>query len=115
MKIEKTQPFVRRPFIPRASQACVAGARLLVRSVPFGVSTFFPKHLVRTEGTSKVYVHASDSGQKIAAHFCPDCGSAVFWGAELFADLIGIAFGAFADPTMRWPALSVWKRRGIPG
>ena len=67
---------------------------------PFGVSTYFPKHQVRTAGTSKVYVRGSDSGRKIELHFCPDCGSTVFWYAEKFPDLIGIAFGAFADQSM---------------
>jgi hypothetical protein len=49
---------------------------------PFGVSTYFPKKQVRTEGPSKVYVRGSDSGRKIELHFCPNCGSTVFWYAE---------------------------------
>ena len=81
---------------------------------PFGVSTYFRKQQVRTEGTSKVYVHTSDSGRKIEAHFCPDCGSTVFWNAEIFPDLIGIAFGAFADPTVPWPTVSVWEATRHP-
>ena len=67
---------------------------------PFGVSTYFLKEQVRTEGQSKVYVRGTDSGQKIELHFCPNCGSTVFWYAELVPDLIVIAFGAFADPSM---------------
>ena len=65
---------------------------------PFGVGTLFPKEQVRTEGPSKVYVRGSDSGRKIEIHFCPDCGSSVFWYAELYPDFVGIAFGTFADP-----------------
>ena len=38
---------------------------------PFGVSIYFPKEHVRTEGPSKVYVRGSDSGRKIEQHFCP--------------------------------------------
>ena len=75
----------------------------------FGIVAFFPKEQVRTEGPSKVYVRGSDSGRKIEFHFCPDCGSTVFWSAEVLPDLIGIAFGAFADPSMPWPTLSVWE------
>ena len=73
----------------------------------FGVGTYFPKEQVRAEGPSKVYVRGSDSGRKIEFHFCPDCGSTVFWYGELFSHLIGIAFGAFADPSMPWPPVSV--------
>jgi hypothetical protein len=80
----------------------------------FGVSTYFPKEEVRTKGPSKVYVRGSDSGRKIEIHFCPDCGSAVFWHPEFRPDLIGIAFGAFADPSMPWPALSVWETTRHP-
>jgi hypothetical protein len=56
----------------------------------------------------------SDSGRKIEFHFCPDCGSTVFWYAEFGPDLIGIAFGAFADPSMPRPTLSVWETMGHP-
>ena len=31
-----------------------------------------------------------------------------------FPDLIGIAFGAFADPSMPWPPLSVWETTRHP-
>jgi len=67
-----------------------------------------------TEGQSKVSVRGSDSGRKIEHHFCPDCGSTVFWCSESFPDLIGIAFGAFADPSMPWPPVSVWETTWHP-
>jgi len=38
---------------------------------PFGVSTYFPKEQVRTEGPSTVYVRGSDSGRKIENSFLP--------------------------------------------
>jgi hypothetical protein len=76
---------------------------------PFGVSVYFAKAQVRTEGPSKVYVGGSDSGRKIEQHFCPDCGSTVYWRAEYVPDFTGVAFGTFADPSMAWPTLSVWE------
>ena len=79
---------------------------------PFGVSTIFPKGQVRTEGPSKVYVRGSDSGRKIVIHFWPDCGASVFWYAELYVDMVGIAFGTFADPSVPRPTLSVWETLG---
>jgi hypothetical protein len=75
----------------------------------FGVSICFPKEHVRTEELGKVYVRASDSGGKIGFHFCSNCGSTVFWYAEFVPDLVGIAFGAFADPSMLRPTISVWE------
>jgi hypothetical protein len=81
---------------------------------PFGVSTYFLKKQVRTEGPSKVYVRGSDSERKIEIHFCLDCGTSVFWHAEWSPDLVGIAFGAFADPSMAWPTVSVWETTRHP-
>ena len=80
----------------------------------FGVGTYFPKEQVHTEGPSKVYVRSSDSGRKIEHHFCPDCGSTVFWYSERFPDLIGIPVGAFADPSMPRPPVSVWETTQHP-
>ena len=81
---------------------------------PLGVSAYFPKEQVRTDGPNKVYVRDSDSGQKIELHFCPDCGSTLFWRTEFVPDLIGIAFGAFADSSMPRPERrrSAVRRRG---
>src|SRR5271154_2915335 len=81
---------------------------------PFGVGAYFPKDLVRTEGPNKVYLRGSDSGRKIECHFCPNCGSTVFWRPEFVPDLLGIAFGAFADPSMSRPTLSVWETTRHP-
>ena len=72
---------------------------------PFGVSACFPIARVRTEGPSNVYVRGNNSGRKNEFHFCPNCGSTVFWYPEVAPDLIGIAFGAFADPSMPWPKI----------
>jgi hypothetical protein len=80
----------------------------------FGVGTYFPKEAVRLEGPSRAYQRGSDSGRKIESHFCPECGSTVFWYSENFPDLIGIAFGAFADPSMPWPMVSVWEATQHP-
>ena len=59
-------------------------------------------------------MRGSDSGRKIEFHFCPDCGSTVFWYAEALPHLVGIAFGTFADPSMPSPTLSVWETTRHP-
>jgi hypothetical protein len=81
---------------------------------PFGVSTIFWKEQVRTEGPSKVYVRGGDSGRKIEFHFCPDCGSTVYFYVEDVIDVVGITFGAFADASMPWPTLSGWETTRHP-
>ncbi|WP_027582395.1 GFA family protein [Bradyrhizobium sp. Ai1a-2] len=81
---------------------------------PFGVSAFFPKDQVRIEGPNKVYDRSSDSGRKVEFHFCPACGSTVFWYPAFIPEFIAIAFGAFADQSMPWPMLSAWEAEGHP-
>lgn len=80
----------------------------------FGVVVFFPKEQVRTDGPSKVYMRRTDSGRKVEFHFCPECGTSVFWYAEFRPDHVGIAFGAFADTSMPWPTASVWETTRHP-
>ena len=80
----------------------------------FGASAHFPKEQVRIEGLSKIYVRRSDSGRKVEFHFCPDCGTSVFWYAEFRPDHVGIGIGAFADPSTSWPAASVWEATRHP-
>jgi hypothetical protein len=80
----------------------------------FAVVAFFPKDQVRIAGPSTVYARRADSGRKVEFHFCPDCGTSVFWYAEFRPDHIGVAFGAFTDPSMPWPAASVWEATRHP-
>ena len=40
-------------------------------------------------------------------HFCPECGSTLFWEPERMPPLIGVAVGAFADPSFPQPEQSV--------
>jgi hypothetical protein len=63
----------------------------------FGVVAFFKKESVRAEGPSKIYVRDGQEGRKVRMHFCPTCGTTVFWEADLRPDHIGVAVGAFYD------------------
>jgi len=74
----------------------------------------FPERAGTHRRAEQVYVRGSDAGRKIEIHFCPDCGTSVFWHAEWAPALIGIAFGAFADPSMPRPTVSVWETTRDP-
>jgi len=76
---------------------------------PFGVGAYFEKEKVRIEGPSKVYVRDGQEGRKLRMHFCPTCGTNLFWELDLRPDYIGVAVGAFVDPTFPAPTRSVWE------
>jgi hypothetical protein len=44
----------------------------------------------------------------VTFHFCPDCGSTVFWKPERLPDLTAVAAGAFADPAFPKPTNAVY-------
>lgn len=76
---------------------------------PFGVGAYYEEAQVRLSGPSKVY-ERSVEGRKLSFHFCPDCGSTVYWRAAGHPGRVAIAVGAFADPHFPKPARSVFER-----
>ena len=80
----------------------------------FAANTYFRKEQVRTEGVSKVYVRDGQDGRKVRIHFCPECGTSVYWQADFLPRHIGVAYGAFADPSLPPPTLSAWEQTRHP-
>ncbi len=76
----------------------------------FGSGAFYNKSQVRVEGSSKVYTRDGQEGRKVRSHFCPNCGTSVYWDLDRMPDRYGIAVGAFADPAFPSPSISVWER-----
>ena len=52
----------------------------------FSVAAFYKKEHVRAEGPSNIYVRDGQEGRKVTTHFCPTCGTTVFWEADLRPD-----------------------------
>jgi hypothetical protein len=52
-----------------------------------------------------------DEGTQIRFHFCPACGSTVYYELEGLEALVAIPVGAFADPTFPPPRVSVYETR----
>ena len=72
---------------------------------------FASDQVTKIEGKATQYVRVADSGNPITFHFCPICGSTVYWELASQPDLIAVAVGAFADPDFPPPAISVWEKR----
>jgi hypothetical protein len=67
------------------------------------------KSQVRIEGEHKAYGRPGDSGFEIRFHFCPNCGSSVFWEGDRSPATCGIAVGCFADPSFPPPLSSAYE------
>jgi hypothetical protein len=79
-------------------------------SVFAALAAFAAPYKVTGEATE--YVRTGDRGARFRFRFCPVCGSTVFHteeGAERSS--VGVAVGAFADPTFPPPRNSVYERR----
>ena len=73
---------------------------------------------VTFEGETKQFVRTSgDEGSEAEFHFCPTCGTSVFWPNREgvpegpLAGRVGVAVGCFADPAFPAPTLSIYGKR----
>ena len=77
----------------------------------FGQQARFPRENVTISGVSTEYVRVGDEGSRIKFHFCPSCGSTVYYEPEGLDDFVTIPVGAFADPAFPPPRVSVYESR----
>jgi hypothetical protein len=78
----------------------------------FAAQARWPGDQVEFEGQSKSFDLVADSGNQATFHFCPECGSDVYYVINgKFDGLIAIPLGAFDDPYFGSPEYSVWEGR----
>jgi hypothetical protein len=58
-----------------------------------------------------VYVRVGDEGSQVTFHFCPKCGSTVYYELQGLGEFLAIPVGAFADPSFPAPRVSVYESR----
>ena len=80
----------------------------------FAAQARWPAERVTVTGRSTEWTYTGDSGSPAHFHFCPTCGSQVWYRAEAMPDLIAVAIGAFADPDFPAPHYSVFEGRKLP-
>ena len=77
----------------------------------FSTNARFAKESVNVSGPSNSYSRKGDSGNDVAFHFCPACGSTVYWTLGGFPEFVAVAVGCFADPGFVAPRVSVYEAR----
>jgi len=86
----------------------------------FSVQARLPVEHVTIEGRSTTWTVPSDSSTPASRcdamgatyHFCPECGSTLYWEIANAADILGVAVGAFTDPTFPPPMISGFEAYG---
>ena len=77
----------------------------------FGQQARFRRENVSLSGASSEYVRVGDEGSRVRFHFCPSCGSTVYYELEGMEEYLAIPVGAFADPGFPAPLVSVYESR----
>ena len=77
---------------------------------PFGLGAYFPEAQVRANGDYSDFTRPGAMGRMVTNHFCPQCGTGLFWHLDRAPGLVGVAVGAFADPDFPPPVRVVWTQ-----
>lgn len=82
----------------------------------FAAQARWPSDRADITGRSHTFLITADSGSRATFHFCPDCGSDVYYTIagkvdHSLDDLVAIPLGAFDDPFFATPDYSVWETR----
>jgi hypothetical protein len=77
----------------------------------FGQQARFRRENVSISGISTEYIRVGDAGSRVKFHFCPKCGSTIYYEPEGLEGYLAIPVGAFADPGFPVPSVSVYEER----
>ena len=74
----------------------------------------FRREQVTFAGKATAWMRTAESGNVLTFHFCPMCGSTVYWEGEGFPGYVAVAIGTFADPNFPAPTIAVWEESRHP-
>jgi hypothetical protein len=77
----------------------------------FSYSAYFDQASVQIDGPSECYAREGQDGRKVRHHFCPSCGTTVYWDFDMRPDRYGIAAALFDDPAFPRPSYSFWEQQ----
>jgi hypothetical protein len=105
---------------PERITLCHCNSCQLRTGTAFSIQGRFPRAKVKIAGKSTKWAFPSDSKKQVcdsvgaAYHFCPVCGTTVYWDIAPAPDLIGIAIGTFFDPAFPPPKISGFEKYAHP-
>ena len=76
---------------------------------PFGAAGYFPKASVEISGAEETWARGTDSSRTLTNHFCPTCGTTLYWHLDMMPDHFGIALGCF-EGQLPDPVRIIWTQ-----
>ncbi len=64
-------------------------------------------------GQPKEFTKRADSGNELARHFCPECGSPLYTSSPRHPDLVYLKAGALDDPALVQPGYQSWHGSAV--
>lgn len=80
----------------------------------FATQARFPTEAVTLTGETHSWQRTGDDGTTATFHFCPTCGSGVWYENENMPGVIAIPVGNFTDRDFPYPIYSVYEERMHP-
>ena len=82
----------------------------------FGLSLYFKRtQIVEQAGATRVYAfHNQRQDNDQERHFCPICGTTLFWYTSTLPDLVGISGGCFGEESFGEPRASYTHSKKLP-
>ena len=75
------------------------------------LGAWFARTNTKLTGEYKIYTTVQHDGLEMAYHFCPTCGSNLFWTTPKMPGAMGVAVGCFADPQFPQPKVSFYENQ----
>ncbi|HTF20903.1 MAG TPA: GFA family protein [Chryseolinea sp.] len=101
---------------PERRSLCHCNSCKLRTGSVFSVQARVPRTQASINGPSTAYKFPSATGMPVnyrscdsggvTYHFCPECGSTVYWDITAAPDVIGVAVGALTDTTFPAPNIA---------
>jgi hypothetical protein len=105
---------------PKRITLCHCNSCQLRTGAAFSIQGRFPRGKLKIEGKSTKWTFPSDKKKQTCDnggatyHFCPVCGTTVYWDIATSPDFVGMAIGTFFDPTFPPPKISGFEKFGHP-
>ncbi|MEX1352052.1 MAG: GFA family protein [Desulfobacterales bacterium] len=110
--------------VPQRRTLCHCNSCQLRTGSAFSIQARLPRDKSIIEGKSSEWIYPNDPGKELSYrscdsggatfHFCPTCGTTVYWDIASDPEIIGVALGTITDSSFPAPVISAFEAYGYP-